>query len=446
MADEAILHINPSEDEGLMGQLDDELSFLTQLPIAETACSSLSKPTPPAPAAKAKKRTAKRKNIDQANSCTLNEPPSAAKTSSDNSDLHKAVSSLQQTVATLTNAFLHRSDSGSSHYANRFPTEEILSEGEIPDDNLVALNLAPETGNDNAIVGNSYVHVPEKGIDTFTEGDLDNLLCDTGNQDDLLTEMAALIESDEKESSALNDQLAKTVNALAQGKIKPEKLEEKLGKYNKPSNCGNLCLTRVNPEIWSILKPTTRARDVKFQKVQSSFVRASIAIAMATDQMLKARNNNETIDTAQLIRMLVDAIAILGSGNAQLNLRRRDSIRPDLNQKYAALCSSQVPCTSLLFGDDLVQSCKTIVETNKISSQMFVNDPKRRNTRQFSGRGSSHRAGHLITREAEATIVEHRVRARVITVPAAAAVMAVAITTKPQANPPAPGPRQPRKR
>ena len=112
------------------------------------------------------------------------------------------------------------------------------------------------------------------GFDTFTEGDLDDLLGDAAGQDDLLTEMAALIEVDEKESSALNDQLAKTVNALAQGKIKPEKLEGKLAKYNKPSNCGNLCLTRVNPEIWSILKPGTRTRNVKFQKVRKALLSA----------------------------------------------------------------------------------------------------------------------------------------------------------------------------
>ena len=263
MADEAVLHINPSEDEGLMGQLDEELSCLTQIPMAETTCSSVSKPTPPA--AKAKKRTAKRKNVEQAN--TLNKAPSAntsgrpkqMKTSGDDLNLHKAVSSLQQTVATLTNALLQLNEPSSNLYANPlFPTEEFLSEGEIPDDNLAALgsNLAPETGNDNAI-GSSFL-APEKGIDTFTEGDLDNLLADTGNQENLLTEMAALIEGDEKESSTLNDQLAKTVNALAQGKIKTEKLEEKLGKFNKPSNCGNLCLTRVNKEIWSILKPTTQ--------------------------------------------------------------------------------------------------------------------------------------------------------------------------------------------
>ena len=235
----------------------------------------------------------------------------------------------------------------------------------------------------NTFAGNSLE--PEMGFDTFTEGDLDDLLGDAAGQDDLLTEVAALIEVDEKKSLALNDQLAKTVNALAQGKIKPEKLEEKLTKYNKPSNCGNLCLTRVNSEIWSILKPGTRTRDIKFQKVQSTFVRASIAVAMVTDQLLKGRNNNEPIDTAQLIRTLVDAIAILGSGNAQLNMRRRDCIRPDLNQKYAALCSSQVACTSLLFGNDLAQT------NNKMSSQIHGYDStKRRHYQQYSGRSSSH--------------------------------------------------------
>ncbi len=47
---------------------------------------------------------------------------------------------------------------------------------------------------------------PEKGEDTFTEGDLEHLLGDSCS--DLLTEMAALIEGADKTSSTINDQLA----------------------------------------------------------------------------------------------------------------------------------------------------------------------------------------------------------------------------------------------
>ena len=149
MADEAVLHVNPSEDrEGLMGQLDDELSLLT--PMAETACSSKAT-TPPRPAAKANKRAAERKNVDQASS--VNQPPSKQikSRSSGDSDLQKAVPSLQKTVAPLTNAFLHRSEPGASVNSSRPQTEEILSEGEIPDDNVAVLNLAPETGIGNTM-------------------------------------------------------------------------------------------------------------------------------------------------------------------------------------------------------------------------------------------------------------------------------------------------------
>lgn len=81
----------------------------------------------------------------------------------------------------------------------------------------------------------------------------------------------------------------------------------------------------------------------------------------------------------------------MGHGNSQLNLRRRDCIRPDLSPKYAPLCSSQVPCTSLLFGDDLVQSCKAIHETNKISSKVYGIDVsnRRRGIRGGSFRSSA---------------------------------------------------------
>ena len=95
---------------------------------------------------------------------------------------------------------------------------------------------------------------------------------------------------------------------MARGKIQPDKLDEKLKKYRRPSNCADLCLSRVNPEIWALLKATTQARDVKFQKIQGAFVQSSIAISMAADKLLEARNEKTAVDLDHVIRMLIDAI------------------------------------------------------------------------------------------------------------------------------------------
>ena len=57
------------------------------------------------------------------------------------------------------------------------------------------------------------------------------------------------------------------------------------------------------------------------------------------------------------------------------------------------MCSSQVPVTDLLFGNDLVQSCKAIQETNKISSKVCGAEFVPGNRRQ-GGRGGFNRPAY----------------------------------------------------
>ena len=358
MADEPVLQVDPSGDEGLFGRLDEEFGMLTQVPVVTASPKKYATPKP------AKKRTYKRKLSSQ--SADLLSAGASTSDKADDFNLREAIVNLQQTVASLSSAVSLQGAAGVTHSTDVAQGEEDeLSDGEIREP--MPTSLVPERGEKYDLMTNV---TPEKGDDFFSETAIDNML--STESDALLTEMAALIEGDDKESPPLNEQLAKTINALARGKIQPDKLDEKLKKYRRPSNCANLCLTRVNPEIWALLKATTRARDVKFQKIQGAFVQATVAISMAADKLLEGRNEKagRSIDYDQVIRMLIDAIAILGSGNTQLNLRRRDGIRPDLSSKFAPLCSSQVPCTSFLFGDDLVNSCKNIQETNRICSQM----------------------------------------------------------------------------
>ena len=51
-----------------------------------------------------------------------------------------------------------------------------------------------------------------------------------------------------------------------------------------------ICLIKVNPENRVFLKPTTRGMDVKFQKIQGSFVRTSIAVSKIIDHLLQAHD------------------------------------------------------------------------------------------------------------------------------------------------------------
>ena len=67
---------------------------------------------------------------------------------------------------------------------------------------------------------------------------------------------------------------------------------------------------------------------------------------------------------------LMDGVLLLANANQELNYRRRELMRPQLNANYRHLCSPSNPVTSLLFGDDLPKPVKDISDTNRLSSKL----------------------------------------------------------------------------
>ena len=94
------------------------------------------------------------------------------------------------------------------------------------------------------------------------------------------------------------------------------------------------------------------------------------------------------------IKGIMDSVALIGAANQDLNTRRRDQIKPDLNTQFRSLCSSQVPVTSLLFGDSLAQTLKDITETSKVGAKVGASSSS------YKGKGGqpSSRGKHFLGR------------------------------------------------
>ena len=84
----------------------------------------------------------------------------------------------------------------------------------------------------------------------------------------------------------------------------------------------------------------------------------------------EARRKNAPPQVDDLIKTTTDALALLGHANLDLSLRRREYLRPCLNQEYSTFCSTQYPVTSLLFGDDLPSRLANIKTTNRIAQSV----------------------------------------------------------------------------
>ena len=118
--------------------------------------------------------------------------------------------------------------------------------------------------------------------------------------------------------------------------------------------------------------------DSGMQRSQSLFLKAAYAIVEAARSI-----------TGETKTTLIHALVLIMSGNRELNLKRRELLKPDLNSQYGALCSASTPITTELFGDDITKEIEDVSKANKLSKKLAT--PRRsRNSRFQPYRGGSY--------------------------------------------------------
>ena len=193
--------------------------------------------------------------------------------------------------------------------------------------------------------------------------------------------------------------MADIVNKRWGSKLEEAKLKEKLAKYNPPDNCEILTVPKVNPKIWNKLKHVTRSADLRLANMQKILVKVGSTVAKSTDTLLAMRADPEKTAASAIIEKLgklvthnAHALALLGHVNIELSYSRLDALKPNLNNEYSSLCGSQVPITSLLFGDELQSQLNNIKATNKIGHRTTGKSSYRNLSDGWKGK-SSHSSG-----------------------------------------------------
>ena len=141
-----------------------------------------------------------------------------------------------------------------------------------------------------------------------------------------------------------------------------DKLQEKMTKIARPQNCKALTKVKVNQLIWDNLSANVRSQDLRMQKVQTSLIKGITGVVIATNKILS--HLDSIPEGRDLTQGLSDGIAMLANANKELNMRRKEMIKPDLHDDHKHLCSSSLETTSLLFGDELSKQVKDLTEVN----------------------------------------------------------------------------------
>ena len=124
----------------------------------------------------------------------------------------------------------------------------------------------------------------------------------------------------------INDKVAGVVNKLCLQRISQDQSKAMIKRHSTPQNV-NLKLPKCEPSIWNEIPGKTRVNDIKFQFSQAlliDFVNCQLEVA---ETLLKTKLEKQVITT------YLGGITLAMASNYELNLRRRDAMRPQFKSK-----------------------------------------------------------------------------------------------------------------
>ena len=210
----------------------------------------------------------------------------------------------------------------------------------------------------------------EEDIQTLMDkvaGEDGELEAEEQEEDEILADLEKEYESEDLTGQNIHSpQLAKLLNKMFRNRLPDKLLKEKLERQARPENCDTAKPPRVNPGIWRKLHEPTQKRDLQLFKIQQALVKGIIPIARLTDLSMTEKKGLDQEGVQQMKQFGLDALSLLTHVNYELNMQRKQLMKPDIGRDYASLCSPYVPFTDWLFGDDLQKQLKDIGDVNKI--------------------------------------------------------------------------------
>ena len=89
------------------------------------------------------------------------------------------------------------------------------------------------------------------------------------------------------------------------------------------------------------------------------------------DTLMETLDGSRNIpSTKSILHTVCNSIAIFATVTHEVNMRRREHIRPEVHSRFRSVCSTQEPVTSKLFGDELAKKIQDQEEVNKVTTKV----------------------------------------------------------------------------
>ena len=136
------------------------------------------------------------------------------------------------------------------------------------------------------------------------------------------------------------------------------------------------------------LQHSTKKNNGILQKTQLLLSKGMIPLVQLMDKLLNKEENSEIFDLA------TDSLQLLAYTHRDISNVCRKFLKPAVAQKYKRLCSSHVPLTAKLLGDDLHKQLKSINEQKRIRVKMTVDNTRKRSYDRDYQPSTSHRSNY----------------------------------------------------
>lgn len=171
----------------------------------------------------------------------------------------------------------------------------------------------------------------------------------------------------------ITQELADVVARVMADGLGEEQLDLLVKASDRPDNCEGLEVPLVNAAIFDNLDSESRSRDVKMQRILKYTVKGLVNFVQVADLVLQAEHNKTDVQPGQIWDKLTDGINLTAQACHEVNIRRREMLKPKMQDKFKSLCSPKKPVTpKQLFGEDLAQTVKDLDEANKVTQKITV--------------------------------------------------------------------------
>ena len=188
--------------------------------------------------------------------------------------------------------------------------------------------------------------------------------------DEGLSTFAQDLATDEDLGPEVAKQLADIMTNLLGKKLSDEKIKTRIDENPPPSNIPLLHPPRVNECVWELLKAGPRSSDIRMRKIQVRLTRGLVALARLADLLLQHKKKGTVPDLAESLNRALQSFALIANANYEISLRRRETLRGQLNPKFNRLCYPSTPVTENLFGDDITKRVEDINKVQRLGADL----------------------------------------------------------------------------